>query len=136
MEKPNYRHPIKVYSPLLRIERMIYSISDMKLPFPLPIRQVGFFFLGLGFIILLGIFPPFGAFFKAYWLVSYFGFPIVIAIYLDKATLDGKPPLIYLIDRIFYTFQKGHYNRFEKIEKPAKIQFTGAIASRKGEETE
>lgn len=113
---------------------MIYSISDMKLPFPLPIRQVGFFFLGLGFIVILGLLPPFGAFFKSYWLISYFGFPIMIAIYLDKAKLDGKEPLIYLIDRLFYTFQKGHYNRFEKIEKPTNAQFTGAVAFRKEEE--
>lgn len=134
MEKPNYRHPIKVYTPLLRIERVIYSISDWRLPFPISLRQMGFFLLGFGIIWILGRLPVIGSLINGFWVGSYVIIPILIAMYLDKAKLDGKPPLIYLIDKFQYAIQKGHYNRYERIEKQTKNQFTGAVGFRKGEE--
>ena len=133
-KKDNYRQPIKVFTPLLRVERWMFSILDVKLPFPVSFRQAGFFFLGLVIMGFFTLLPVIGSFVKSGWLVSYIIFPCLITYYLDKSKLDGKPPLIYLIDRFTYTFQKGHYNRYERIEKLGKSKFTGAIGFRKGEE--
>ena len=134
MEKQNHKHPIKVYTPLLRIERVIYSIADWRLPFPISLRQMGFFFLGFGIIWIIGKLPVIGTLINSFWIATYLIFPVLIAIYLDKAKLDGKPPLIYLIDKVLYITQKGHYNRYERIERLSKSQFTGAVGFRKGEE--
>ena len=134
MDKKDYRQPIKVFTPLLRVERVMFSILDIKLPFPVPVRQAGFFFLGLGIMGFLTMFPFIGSLLKSFWFISYLLIPGLIAYYLDKSKHDGKPPLIYLIDRFIYTFQKGRYNRYERIEKLGKSKFTGAIGFRKGEE--
>ena len=133
--KTSYKRSIMVYTPLLKIERTIYSILDWRLPFPVSLRQTGFFALSFGIALIIGQLPIIGSLFNTLWLVTYIIIPVLLTYYLDKFKLDGKPPLFYFVDKLIYTFvQKGSFNRFERIERLGKSQFTGAVGFRKGEE--
>ena len=126
--------PVKVYTPLMRFEKMLFAIQDVKLPIPMTQRQI-IIFGGSCLALIIFINLPGLRFMKQYWLIDAV-IPIAITWFLTKFKFDGKMPHIYARDYLLYKLSSGIYNRYEKVEKPAKYRYKGVVTYRKGEENE
>lgn len=91
---------IRSYTSIWSVEKVLYSINDLKLPFPISFTQMTWFVLSLFLMILLGTLPPFlwieGAFLK------YFGLPVGMTWFMSQKTFDGKRPYSFLKSVIAY----------------------------------
>lgn len=85
---------IKSYTGIWNVEKVLYSINDVNLPFPITFTQMTWFVLTEFFIILFGSIPPLsmieGAFLK------YFGIPVALTWFMSQKTFDGKKPYSFL----------------------------------------
>jgi hypothetical protein len=91
---------IRSYTSIWSVEKVLYSINDFKLPFPITFTQMTWFVLSLFAVMLLGNIPPLsminGAFLK------YFGIPMAITWFMCQKTFDGKKPYGFLKSFIAY----------------------------------
>lgn len=91
---------IRSYTSIWSVEKVLYSINDFKLPFPITFTQMTWFVLSLFAVMLLGNVPPLsminGAFLK------YFGIPMAITWFMCQKTFDGKKPYGFLKSVIAY----------------------------------
>ena len=82
------------------VEKVLYSINDFKLPFPITFTQMTWFVVSLFAVMLLGNVPPLsmidGAFLK------YFGIPLALTWFMCQKTFDGKKPYGFLKSVIAY----------------------------------
>lgn len=94
---------IRSYTSIWSVEKVLYSINDFKLPFPITFTQMTWFVLSLFAVMLLGNVPPLsmidGAFLK------YFGIPMVITWFMCQKTFDGKKPYGFLKSVIAYVIR-------------------------------
>lgn len=101
---------VKIYSyaKVWKIEKKIYSISNIPLPTPLnPYDLLSFVGIAI-FILILGKIIP--AITVIPVVLRFVAFPYIIANYLMKKKLDGKNPIKYFIGCIRYFFVvKGTY---------------------------
>lgn len=91
---------IRSYTSIWSVEKVLYSINDFKLPFPVTFTQMTWFVLSLIIVIVLKDLPPLclihGAFLK------YFGIPVVLTWFMCQKTFDGKKPYGFLKSVIAY----------------------------------
>lgn len=91
---------IKSYTGIWNVEKVLYSINDLQLPFPVTFTQITWFVLTEFFIILFADLPPLsmieGAFLK------YFGIPVALTWFMSQKTFDGKKPYSFLKSIITY----------------------------------
>ncbi|UZW13053.1 conjugal transfer protein [Clostridium pasteurianum] len=91
---------IRSYTSIWSVEKVLYSINDFKLPFPVTFTQMTWFVLSLFAVMLLGNIPPLsminGTFLK------YFGIPMAITWFMCQKTFDGKKPYGFLKSFIAY----------------------------------
>lgn len=85
---------IKSYTGIWNVEKVLYSINDFNLPFPITFSQMTWFVLIEFIMIIFGDLPPFSLFEDA--LIKYFGIPIMFTWFMSKKTFDGKKPYGYL----------------------------------------
>ena len=50
---------IRSYTSIWSVEKVLYSINDFKLPFPITFTQMAWFVVSVFAVILLGNLPPF-----------------------------------------------------------------------------
>lgn len=85
---------IRSYTSIWTVEKVLYSIQDFKLPFPITFTQMTWFVFSLVVVMLFGnVFPLSlleGAFLK------YFGIPIALTLLMCQKTFDGKKPYGFL----------------------------------------
>ena len=85
---------VRSYTSIWSVEKVLYSINDFKLPFPVTLTQMTWFVASLLAVILLGDVPPFsiiqGAFLK------YLGIPFALTWFMCQKTFDGKKPYGFL----------------------------------------
>lgn len=85
---------VKSYTGIWNVEKVLYSINDFNLPFPITFSQMAWFVLTEFVIILFADLPPLnlieGAFLK------YFGIPVALTWFMSQKTFDGKKPYSYL----------------------------------------
>ena len=85
---------IRSYTSIWSVEKVLYSINDFKLPFPITFTQMTWFVVSLFLVILFGNLPPLslidGAFLK------YFGIPLSLTWFMSQKTFDGKKPYGFL----------------------------------------
>ncbi|SRR6476620_4846968 len=130
------KKPVKVYTPLMRYDKILFAIQDLELPFPVTYRQIGFFFGTLLFMILFVHLPGLG-FLESSWLINYVAIPIAATWFFTKFKLDGKAPLRYIHDYIRFKLMMGIYNRYEKIDTPDQYKYTTVVTYRnKGDESQ
>lgn len=85
---------IRSYTSIWNVERVLYSINDFQLPFPVTFSQMAWFVASLFVIIFFGNLPPFALISSD--LVKYFGIPILITWLMSQKTFDGKKPYGFL----------------------------------------
>lgn len=107
---------IRSYTSIWSVEKVLYSINDFKLPFPITFTQMTWFVVSLFFVILFGNLPPLslinGAFLK------YFGIPLALTWFMSQKTFDGKKPYGFLKSVMTYLARP----KITYAGKPVKLQ--------------
>lgn len=107
---------IRSYTSIWSVEKVLYSINDFKLPFPITFTQMTWFVVSLFLVILFSNLPPFslidGAFLK------YFGIPLAITWFMSQKTFDGKKPYGFLKSVMTYLARP----KTTYAGKPVKLQ--------------
>lgn len=85
---------IKSYTSIWNVEKVIYAINDLNLPFPVTFHQMAWFIVSLFIVMLLGDVPPL-SFIDAV-LVKYIGIPAGITWFMSQKTFDGKKPYNFI----------------------------------------
>ena len=94
---------VKSYTGIWNVEKVLYSINDFNLPFPITFSQMAWFVLTEFVIILFADLPPLnmieGAFLK------YFVIPVALTWFMSQKTFDGKKPYSYLKSMTAYALR-------------------------------
>ena len=94
---------IRSYTSIWSVEKVLYSINDFRLPFPITFTQMTWFVVSLFAVMILGNLPPLsmieGAFLK------YFGIPVAFTWFMSTKTFDGKKPYGFLKSVIAYALR-------------------------------
>ena len=94
---------VKSYTGIWNVEKVLYSINDFNLPFPITFSQMAWFVLTEFVIILFADLPPLnlieGAFLK------YFGIPVALTWFMSQKTFDGKKPYSFLKSQITFALR-------------------------------
>lgn len=94
---------VKSYTGIWNVEKVLYSINDFNLPFPITFSQMAWFVLTEFIIILFADLPPLnlieGAFLK------YFGVPVALTWFMSQKTFDGKKPYSFLKSMATYAMR-------------------------------
>ncbi len=110
------------YTKVWRVEKKIYTISNISLPRPInPFDLLAFSGVVL-FMLFLGRVLPFIASIPT--VIRYIAIPYMVASYLTKKKLDGKNPIKYFTGcMVYFLLLKGTYiQQFKKYpEKNEKI---------------
>lgn len=91
---------IKSYTSIWSVEKVIYAINDLQLPFPVTFTQMTWFVVSLFFVILFGNVPPLSMIDGA--LLKYVGIPVGLTWFMSQKTFDGKKPYGFLKSIITY----------------------------------
>ena len=78
---------IRSYTSIWSVEKVLYSINDFRLPFPITFTQMTWFVVSLFAVMILQLAPLSmieGAFLK------YFGIPVAFTWFMSTKTFDGK----------------------------------------------
>lgn len=101
---------VKIYSytKVWKVEKKIYSFSNIKLPFPInPYDLLVYGVIALIFLILGKIFPFIN---EIPAVLRYLAFPYLIATYVMKVKVDGKNPIKFFVGVVrYYCTVKGNY---------------------------
>ena len=76
---------IRSYSSIWSVEKVIYAINDMRLPFPIACEFA---------VLALGGLPPLSMIDGA--LLKYFGIPVGVTWFMSQKTWDGKKPFSFV----------------------------------------
>ena len=94
---------IRSYTSIWNVEKVLYAINDVNLPFPVTFTQITWFVLTEFIIILFADVPPLsmieGAFLK------YFGIPVALTWFMSQKTFDGKKPYSYIKTMVLYSLR-------------------------------
>jgi len=94
---------VRSYTSIWTVEKVIYAVNDLKLPFAVTYSQMMWFVLSFVIVIMLGAVPPLvfieGAFLK------YLGIPLGFTWFMNKKTFDGKKPIGFLRSAITYVLR-------------------------------
>ncbi|QFG46516.1 conjugal transfer protein [Lapidilactobacillus dextrinicus] len=106
---------VRSYTSIWSVEKVLYAINDLNLPFPITFTQMTWFVVTLSIIIIFGELPPLnliqGAFLK------YLGIPAAITWFMSQKTFDNKKPLGFLKSVLSYLFS----NKLTFAYQPIKI---------------
>ena len=91
------------FTSIWNVEKVLYAINDVNLPFPVTFTQITWFVLTEFIIILFADVPPLsmieGAFLK------YFGIPVALTWFMSQKTFDGKKPYSYIKTMVLYALR-------------------------------
>ena len=91
---------IRSYTSIWAVEKVIYAINDLQLPFPITFTQMTWFVVSLVVLILFGSGPPLSLIDGA--LLKYLGIPVALTWFMSQKTFDGKKPYGFLKSIITY----------------------------------
>lgn len=110
---------IRSYTSIWNVEKVIYAINDLKLPFPITFNQMTWFVLSLFLVIFLANMPPLSLIDGA--LLKYLGIPGFIAWFMSQKSFDGKKPIGFLRSIFrYYSSPKVMYNE-KKVSENAVV---------------
>ena len=122
---------IKSYTNIWSIEKALYAINDLQLPFPLTFSQMAFFVISLLCVMMLSDVPPLSAIDNVF--IKYLAIPVGITWLMSQKTFDGKKPYRFLYSVILFLFRP----KVTCAGKPVRVQrpfkHRQAITAVKGE---
>ena len=107
---------IKSYTSIWSVEKVIYAINDLQLPFPVTFTQMTWFVVSLFLVILFGNLPPLSMIDGA--LLKYVGIPVGLTWFMSQKTFDGKKPYGFLKSIITYMVK----SKVTYAGKPVKLR--------------
>lgn len=112
---------VRSYTNIWNVEKVIYAINDLKLPFPVSFNQMSWFVLTLFIVIVFGNLPPLSLINGA--LLKYLGIPAGIAWFMSQKSFDGKKPIGFIksIYR-YFTSPKITFNQKKVEDKSVMFQ--------------
>lgn len=109
-------------------ERRIYRIEQIRLPMPVTFRWLGAVLGALVVTIplnsLLDPLLPWAP-------VRYVLLPILLANWLTKAKLDGKPPLAWVTGVVAYLFVPKRWTVHGPVKRQGRVKFTVRVLARR-----
>jgi hypothetical protein len=91
---------IRSYTSIWSVEKVLYAINDLQLPFPITFTQMTWFVVSLLVVILFGNLPPLSLIDGA--LLKYVGLPAALTWFMSQKTFDGKKPYGFLKSILSY----------------------------------
>jgi hypothetical protein len=104
---------LQTYAQVWRLERVIYQIEGVSLPFAVSVQQVAIFFGAAAVIGLLSLLVPGLAHIGG--LTRYLAFPALISWFLTRQRLDGKAPHRWLWSMLAYWTGPKRLNRLQPV---------------------
>ena len=111
-ERIDYMKKIRSYTSIWSVEKVLYSINDFRLPFPITFTQMTWFVVSLFAVMILqmlelantedGIIETH---FQVGSLLKYFGIPVAFTWFMSTKTFDGKKPYGFLKSVIAYALR-------------------------------
>lgn len=107
---------VKIYSytKVWKVEKKIYSFSNLKLPIPInPYDLLYYGVVAMGVLALGKIFPFIN---RIPAVLRYLALPYLVATYMTKVKLDGKNPVKFFLSYIRYCFvvRKNYLQTFRR----------------------
>ncbi len=114
---------IRSYTSIWNVEKVIYAINDLKLPFPITFNQMTWFVLSLFLVIFLANVPPLSFIEGA--LLKYLGIPGFTAWFMSQKSFDGKKPVGFIrsIYR-YYSSPNVTFNEKKVTEESLMLEIT------------
>ena len=94
---------IRSYTSIWNVEKVLYAINDVNLPFPVTCTQITWFVLTEFIIILFADVPPLSMIECAF--LKYFGIPVALTWFMSQKTFDGKKPYSYIKTMVLYALR-------------------------------
>jgi hypothetical protein len=110
---------LRTYTGLWGVEKRLYKIYDISLPYPVSLKQLGIFLVSaVVWWLLLSLFGvPFAAPWHAIWLVP----PFVFAWLANQPVAEGKTLTDFLLSNIKFYMKSRTYADFTAVSaKPEK----------------
>ncbi|HYF95151.1 MAG TPA: conjugal transfer protein [Symbiobacteriaceae bacterium] len=102
---------LHTYAQVWRLERVIYQIEGISLPFAVTVQQVAIFFGTAAAMAVLSHLVP--GFAHIGLLVRYVALPALISWFLTRQRLDGKVPHRWLLSMLAYWAGPKRLNRLQ-----------------------
>lgn len=115
---------VRSYTSIWNVEKVIYAINDLKLPFPITFNQMTWFVLSLFLVIFLSNVPPLSLIDGA--LLKYLGIPGFIAWFMSQKSFDGKKPVGF-IRSIYRYYSRPKVTYSEKKVEEGKVMMEASI---------
>ena len=115
---------IKVFTKVWNVEKLVYRINDINLPFVVPTSQIKYFITSFMFFLIFGKLPIISLVSNS--VFNKIGLSILIALGLSKLKFDGKSPISFLKSVITY-FNRGRLTTKGKKVKVQKYTFNKTI---------
>lgn len=106
---------IRSYTNIWNVEKVLYSINDLKLPFPVTYTQMAWMVASVIFVIMFGNIPPFC--FIENVFIKYLVVPVGVTWFMSKKTFDGKKPYAFLKSVFSY------FTRAKRTYAGKKVQY-------------
>lgn len=94
---------IKSYTNIWNVEKVLYAINDVKLPFPVTFSQMAWLVGSLLTVMFLGDLPPLSLLHGV--LLKYVGIPVGLTWFMSQKTFDGKRPYRFIQTVIQYVLR-------------------------------
>lgn len=94
---------MKSYSSVWNVEKVVYGISDISLPFPVTYSQMLWFVVSLLIVVMFKDIPPLSFINGA--LIKYVVIPVGITWFMSQKTFDGKKPFHFIRTIICYALR-------------------------------
>jgi len=91
---------VRSFTSIWNVEKVIYAINDLPLPFPVTFSQMAWFVVSFFIILMSSNLPPLSMVDSV--LVKYIAFPVMITLFMSRKTFDGKKPFNFLKSAIAY----------------------------------
>ena len=115
---------IKVFTKVWNVEKLVYRINDINLPFVVSTSQIKYFITSFMLFLIFGKLPIISLVSNS--VFNKIGLSILIALGLSKLKFDGKSPISFLKSVITY-FNRGRLTTKGKKVKVQKYTFNKTI---------
>lgn len=118
---------IRSYTGIWNVEKVLYALQDLKLPFPITYSQLAWLMSTFCLVLMFQNVPPLSMIESG--LLKYVGVPVGVMWFMSKKTFDGKKPYSFLKSFFMYQFRPkltfgGKAVQMKKKKKAVNYSFT------------
>lgn len=120
---------LRTYTGLWQVEKRLYKLYDISLPYPVSVKQIGIFIASaVPWMTLMAILRvPFENPWFGLWLVP----PVMFVFYANRPVAEGKTIIDFLASQIRYYLGHRSYAALVPVEEKPKTHYWQAYAWRR-----